>query len=423
MGVFQIESRAQMAVAAAHAARDARRPHDPGRDRAPGADPRRRGQPLHRAPPAAARGPGLRRPLRAPVARAGAASDTLGTIIFQDQVIEVAMAFAGFSPGEAEGLRRAMSRKRSAAAIEAYHQRFVEGARATHGVDEETAERVYGDDRRLLGLRLPQGPRRRLRPARLPVDLAARALRPGVPVRAAQRAADGLLRARHARPRGPAARDRAARRRTSTRVEAWSAAPVDAPTGARRSGSASATCSACAATRSRRSSPRARTAGPFRSLGDLASRAGAGRAVARAARLGGRVRLAGRRASRRGARAATGAVAARASPRPASAVRRRARSSRCRSSCRTRRELRALDAVGVDGRRLRDDRADARPAPDGAAARRRCRPARSRSRDLERAAARRRRCGSAGSSSRASGRARRRASCSCCSRTSSGRST
>jgi error-prone DNA polymerase len=69
--------------------------------------------------------------------------DTLGTIIFQDQVIEVAMAFAGFSPGEAEGLRRAMSRKRSAAAIEAYHRRFVEGAIRTHGVDEETAERVY----------------------------------------------------------------------------------------------------------------------------------------------------------------------------------------------------------------------------------------------------------------------------------------
>ena len=69
--------------------------------------------------------------------------DTLGTIIFQDQVIEVAMAFAGFSPGEAEGLRRAMSRKRSEAAIEAYHERFVEGARQTHGADAETAERVY----------------------------------------------------------------------------------------------------------------------------------------------------------------------------------------------------------------------------------------------------------------------------------------
>jgi error-prone DNA polymerase len=70
--------------------------------------------------------------------------DTLGTIIFQDQVIEVAMAFAGFSPGEAEGLRRAMSRKRSHAAIEAYHQRFIDGAVATHGVDPEVAERVYG---------------------------------------------------------------------------------------------------------------------------------------------------------------------------------------------------------------------------------------------------------------------------------------
>ncbi|MEA2391276.1 MAG: error-prone polymerase [Solirubrobacteraceae bacterium] len=69
--------------------------------------------------------------------------DTLGTIIFQDQVMEVAQAFAGFSPGEAEGLRRAMSRKRSQAAIEAYHLRFIEGARKCHGVDEATAERVY----------------------------------------------------------------------------------------------------------------------------------------------------------------------------------------------------------------------------------------------------------------------------------------
>lgn len=70
--------------------------------------------------------------------------DTLGTIIFQDQVIEVAMAFSGLSPGEAEGLRRAMSRKRSAAAIEAYHERFVQRALAKwDDVDEELAERVW----------------------------------------------------------------------------------------------------------------------------------------------------------------------------------------------------------------------------------------------------------------------------------------
>ncbi len=70
--------------------------------------------------------------------------ETLGTIIFQDQVLEVAIAFAGFSPGEAEGLRRAMSRKRSEAAIKAYHERFISGARRLHGVEEALAERVFG---------------------------------------------------------------------------------------------------------------------------------------------------------------------------------------------------------------------------------------------------------------------------------------
>src|SRR5947209_2931551 len=69
--------------------------------------------------------------------------ETLGAIIFQDQVLEVAIAFAGFSVGEAEGLRRAMSRKRSEAAIEAHHKRFVAGAQRKHGVDQATAERVF----------------------------------------------------------------------------------------------------------------------------------------------------------------------------------------------------------------------------------------------------------------------------------------
>src|SRR3954452_565179 len=68
--------------------------------------------------------------------------DTLGAIVFQDQVIEVAMAFAGFSPGEAEGLRRAMSRKRSEAALRSYERKFVAGAVA-NGATEESACRVY----------------------------------------------------------------------------------------------------------------------------------------------------------------------------------------------------------------------------------------------------------------------------------------
>ncbi|MBV8430579.1 MAG: DNA polymerase III subunit alpha, partial [Solirubrobacterales bacterium] len=82
--------------------------------------------------------------------------ETLGTIIFQDQVIEVAIAFAGFSVGEAEGLRRAMSRKRSDAAIEAYHKRFVAGAVRQHGVDEPTAERVFEMVRGFSGFGFPK---------------------------------------------------------------------------------------------------------------------------------------------------------------------------------------------------------------------------------------------------------------------------
>jgi error-prone DNA polymerase len=68
--------------------------------------------------------------------------DTLGTIVFQDQVIETSMAFAGFSAGEAEGLRRAMSRRRSEEAIRAYERKFVEGAVA-RGASPASAERVY----------------------------------------------------------------------------------------------------------------------------------------------------------------------------------------------------------------------------------------------------------------------------------------
>jgi len=68
--------------------------------------------------------------------------DTLGAIVFQDQVIEVAMVFAGFSAGEAEGLRRAMSRKRSEAAMRSYEENFVKGAIAK-GAHADTAQRVY----------------------------------------------------------------------------------------------------------------------------------------------------------------------------------------------------------------------------------------------------------------------------------------
>src|SRR5207244_11621387 len=81
--------------------------------------------------------------------------DTLGAIVFQDQVIEVAMAFAGFSPGEAEGLRRAMSRARSETAMRSYERKFVEGAVA-RGASRAVAERVSSQIVGFSGLGVPK---------------------------------------------------------------------------------------------------------------------------------------------------------------------------------------------------------------------------------------------------------------------------
>ena len=69
-------------------------------------------------------------------------AETLGVIIYQDQVLTVCRALAGFSDGQAEGLRRAMSRKRSKEAMRAHWEAFREGA-AARGVDEVTALKVF----------------------------------------------------------------------------------------------------------------------------------------------------------------------------------------------------------------------------------------------------------------------------------------
>ena len=67
---------------------------------------------------------------------------TLGVVVFQDQVLDVAIALAGYTIGEAEGLRRAMSRKRSHEALEAHRERFVSGA-IGRGVGAVVAEGVF----------------------------------------------------------------------------------------------------------------------------------------------------------------------------------------------------------------------------------------------------------------------------------------
>ena len=68
--------------------------------------------------------------------------ETLGVILYQDQVLQVCQALAGFTAGQAEALRRAMSRRRSRELMEGFWEEFQRGAHA-RGVPEATAHRVF----------------------------------------------------------------------------------------------------------------------------------------------------------------------------------------------------------------------------------------------------------------------------------------
>ena len=67
---------------------------------------------------------------------------TLGIPIFQEQVIELAMVAAGFSAGEADQLRRAMAAWRRRGGLEKFEQKLIDGMLA-RGHDQAFAERVF----------------------------------------------------------------------------------------------------------------------------------------------------------------------------------------------------------------------------------------------------------------------------------------
>ncbi len=69
-------------------------------------------------------------------------AETLGVVIFQEQVLQVARQMGGFTSAEAEQFRRAMSRKRSLEAMERYRAQFMAGSQA-QGVDLAVATRVF----------------------------------------------------------------------------------------------------------------------------------------------------------------------------------------------------------------------------------------------------------------------------------------
>lgn len=71
-----------------------------------------------------------------------ALGETLGVVLYQEQVLQVSMALAGFTAGQAESLRRAMSRKRSKEAIAKLKEQFMEGCQLRE-VSRQAADSAF----------------------------------------------------------------------------------------------------------------------------------------------------------------------------------------------------------------------------------------------------------------------------------------
>ena len=69
-------------------------------------------------------------------------SRTLGVPIFQEQVMQLAIVAAGFTPGEADALRRAMGAWKRTGTLEHFKDKLLDGMRV-RGYSEEFAQRLY----------------------------------------------------------------------------------------------------------------------------------------------------------------------------------------------------------------------------------------------------------------------------------------
>lgn len=67
---------------------------------------------------------------------------TLGVPLFQEQLMQIAIDAAGFTPAQADRLRKAMSSKRSHDRMEQIHGELIEGMCA-RGIEEKTGEEIY----------------------------------------------------------------------------------------------------------------------------------------------------------------------------------------------------------------------------------------------------------------------------------------
>lgn len=82
-------------------------------------------------------------------------ADTYNTVLFQEQAMEIAIDAAGFTPGEADLLRRAMGSKRSAEQMQALAARFFAGL-AEHGITGKDAEDIFAQIESFSGYGFPE---------------------------------------------------------------------------------------------------------------------------------------------------------------------------------------------------------------------------------------------------------------------------
>ncbi|ORA77743.1 error-prone DNA polymerase [Mycobacterium malmoense] len=68
---------------------------------------------------------------------------TLGVPLFQEQLMQLAVDCAGFTAAEADQLRRAVGSKRSAERMRRLRGRFYDGMRRLHGAPDEVIHRIY----------------------------------------------------------------------------------------------------------------------------------------------------------------------------------------------------------------------------------------------------------------------------------------
>ena len=89
-------------------------------------------------------------------------AETMGVCVYQEQVIQILADIAGYTPGEADLVRRGISKK-SKKTLDEHREIFAKGSAKSSGLSREEADADLGRADGLRPLRLQPGARRRLR--------------------------------------------------------------------------------------------------------------------------------------------------------------------------------------------------------------------------------------------------------------------